>query len=186
MPLSEADLIQRAQKGDREAIAEIYDRYQASIFTYIYYRVSDQECAEDLAGEVFVRMIEKLPSYVHNDRPVLAWLYTIAHNLVIDHYRATDRNHPIPFQESVASHPQEDGHPAQKTEELLVQECLARAMQILTEDQRQLIQLKFIEDREIAEVAALLGRNERAIRSLQHRALAALGRAIEQERCYEP
>lgn len=186
MPLSEADRIQRARKGDREAIAELYGCYQASVFTYIFYRVSDQECAEDLTGEVFVRMIEKLPSYIHNDRPVLAWLYTIAHNLVIDHYRNNYEINPMPLEESLVANSHEEGHPAQRTEEHLVQECLARVMQLLTEEQRQVIQLKFIEDREIAEVAALLGRNERAIRSLQHRALAALQRAIEQERCYEP
>lgn len=186
MPLSEADLIWRAQKGDREAIAEIYDRCQSSVFTYIYYRVSDQECAEDLAGEVFVRMIEKLPGYIYSDRPVLAWLYTIAHNLVIDHYRTNNRNAPLSLQDSLTANPQEDGHPAYKTEERLIQECLARVMQLLTEEQRQVIQLKFMEDREIAEVASILGRNERAIRSLQHRALGALQRAMEQEHCYEP
>ncbi|MGE5223899.1 MAG: sigma-70 family RNA polymerase sigma factor [Omnitrophica WOR_2 bacterium] len=186
MPLSEADMIRRAQRGDREAIAEMYDRYQASIFTYIFYRVSDQECAEDLTGEVFVRMIEKLSSYIQNDRPVLAWLYTIAHNLVIDHYRFNTQNNPMPLEQSLAADSWEDGHPAHQTEEHLAQECLRRVMQLLTEEQRQVIQLKFIEDREIGEVADILGRNERAIRSLQHRALAALQRAMEQERCYEP
>ncbi len=184
MPLSDADTIRRAKKGDREAIAELYDRYQASIFTYIFYRVSDQDCAEDLTGEVFVRMIEKLPDYIHTDRPVLAWLYTIAHNLVIDHYRLTQQNNPLPLEESLTANPQDEGHPVNRTEERLLQECLTQVLQMLTEEQRQVIQLKLIEDREIAEVAALMDRNERAIRSLQHRALAALQRAIEQEPCY--
>lgn len=186
MPPPEAGLIRRAQKGDREAVAELYDRCQASIFTYIFYRVGDQECAEDLTAEVFVRMIEKLPGYIHQDRPVLAWLYTIARNLVIDHYRNKYEINPMPLEESLVANSQEHGYPAQRTEEHLAQECLARVMQMLTEEQRQVIQLKFIEDREVAEVAAILDRNERAIRSLQHRALAALQRAIEQERCYEP
>ena len=88
MPVDEAHLVRRAQKGDREAIAALYDCCYDSVFTYIYYRVSDQQCAEDLTTEVFVRMISVLPDYVDQGRPVLAWLYTIARNLVIDHYRS--------------------------------------------------------------------------------------------------
>jgi len=76
--------------------------------------------------------------------------------------------------------------PAQETVRHQEQDCLALALERLTEDQRQVILLKFIEDREIAEVAEFLGKNERAIRSLQHRALAALNRVRKKEHCYEP
>jgi len=183
MPVDEAHLVHRAQKGDREAIAALYDCCYASVFTNIYYRVSDQQCAEDLTTEVFVRMISVLPNYVYQGRPVLAWLYTIAHNLVIDHYR--DRKIEfMPLNDRLVGN---DGkEPAGLSEERESQEGLAHAMDELTEEQRLVIQLKFIEDYEISEVAVILGRNERAIRSLQHRALASLSRIMQQERSYEP
>jgi len=184
MPGDEAKLIRRAQRGDREAIAALYDCCYASVFRYIYYRINEQECSEDLTNEVFVRMISKLPSYVEQGRPVLAWLYTIAHNLVIDHYRSRNDTEDMSLDESLVG--TKSDHPAGITEEHFARERLVSAMKKLTEDQRQVVQLKFIEDREISEVAAILGKNERAIRSLQHRALAALNRAMQQEREYEP
>ena len=182
MTVDEAKFVRRAQKGDREAIAALYDRCHASVFTYIYYRVSDQECAEDLTTEVFVRMISMLPSYIDRGKPILAWLYTIAHNLVIDHYR--NKKEVIPLDERMVGN--NGGHPAGLYEERESQERLERAMEKLTEEQRLVIQLKFIENYGISEVAAILGRNERAIRSLQHRALAALARIMQQEHDHEP
>lgn len=183
MPVDEAHLVRRAQKGDREAIAALYDCCYDSVFTYIYYRVSDQQCAEDLTTEVFVRMISVLPDYVDQGRPVLAWLYTIARNLVIDHYRS-QKIEFMPLNDRLVGDGGKD--PAGLSEAHESQERLAHAMEKLTEEQRLVIQLKFIGDYEIGEVAAMLDRNERAIRSLQHRALASLSRILQQERTYEP
>jgi RNA polymerase sigma-70 factor (ECF subfamily) len=146
--------------------------------------VNDQPCAEDLTAEVFVRMLTKLKTYIDGDRPILAWLYTIAHNLVIDHYRGARGTPQLSLEEDLVAG--DLGHPVKATEARLAQECLAKALRALTEEQRQLILLKFVDERDIREVAALLGKNERAIRSLQHRALSALHRAMTQERCYEP
>jgi RNA polymerase sigma-70 factor (ECF subfamily) len=180
---NETGIIQRARQGDSEAVGAIYAHYQADVFTYIYYRVSDQECAEDLTAEVFVRMITKLPDYIEQGHPILAWLYTIARNLVIDHYRTSKERQSMPLEESLIAG--ENGHPVKETEDHLAQECLAKAMLQLSEEQRQVILLKIVEDREIVEVSKILDRNERAIRSLQHRALAALHRAMKKENCYE-
>ncbi len=182
MPVDEAQLVRRALQGDREAIASLYDCCYASVFTYVFFRVSDQECAEDLTTEVFVRMISMLPGYIDQGKPLLAWLYTIAHNLVIDHYR-NRKIETMPLDERLVDR---DGkHPARRSEEREAQKILGRAMEKLTEEQRLVIQLKFIEDYEIGEIAAIMNRNERAIRSLQHRALAALLRVFQQERYYE-
>lgn len=179
----DSHLIERARQGDQDALGEIYDCLYPSVFRYIYYRVSDQEMAEDLAAEVFVRMVERIGAYQQRERPILAWLYTIARNLVTDHYRAQGLASHLPLEESLVAG--ETQQPAQAAERHQGQDCLARALECLTDEQRQVLLLKFIEDRGIAEVAELLGKNERAIRSLQHRALAALNRAIEKERCYE-
>ena len=176
-------LIQRASQGEQAALETIYDRLYPSVFRYIYFRVADQETAEDLAAEVFVRMVQRMGAYEQGEHPILAWLYTIARNLLTDHYRLQGQALHLPLEEDLIAG--EINLPAQAAESHQDRDCLAKALEYLTEEQRQVIILKFVEDREIAEVAAVLGRNERAIRSLQHRALAALHRAIEKERCYE-
>ncbi len=179
----DGDLIQRARQGDRNALVVIYERCQPSVFTYIFYRVCDQEVAEDLTSEVFARMLANLSRYKSSGKPILSWLFTIARNLVIDHYRQAKKTNLLPLEEDLVDG--EADHPVQATEDHYAQECLTRALRHLTEEQRQVIQLKFIENREINELAAILGKNERAIRSLQHRALAALHRFMKKEQCYE-
>ena len=176
-------VIQQARQGDQVALGNIYDCLYPSVFRYIYYRVSDQETAEDLAAEVFVRMVERISAYEQRELPILAWLYSIARNLVTDHYRLQDKANHLPLEERLVAG--EAHQPSQIAESRLARDCLARALEYLTEDQRHVILLKFVEDRDIAEVADLLGKNERAIRSFQYRALAAMNRAIEKERCYE-
>ena len=83
----EFTLVQRAKGGDPDAFAEIYDRCQPAIYRYIYYQVNDVATAEDLTGEVFVRLVEKIDRFTYRGRPLLAWLYTIARNLITDHRR---------------------------------------------------------------------------------------------------
>jgi RNA polymerase sigma-70 factor (ECF subfamily) len=182
-PPQDGDLIQRAKQGDQRALVEIYERYQPSVFTYVFYRVYDQEIAEDLTAEVFTRMLANLPRYTPRGKPILAWLYTIARNLVTDYYRQNKSASHLPLEEDVM-----DGdynHPVKVTEDRLARESLSRALKRLTEEQRQVILLKFIENREMSELVQILGKNERAIRSLQHRALVTLHRLMKKERLYE-
>lgn len=182
-PPQDDDLIQRAKQGDQRALVDIYERYQPSVFTYVFYRVNDQETAEDLTSEVFTRMLANLARFQSRGRPILAWLYTIARNLVIDHFRQNARTNSVPLESDLVESDQD--HPMKAAEQSLAYECLSRAMECLTEEQRQVIVLKFIESREISELVDILGKNERAIRSLQHRALVALHRRMKKERCYE-
>lgn len=92
----ELEVIRRAQIGDAEAVGWLYERYYLPIYRYFRIRIEDQDMAEDLAAEVFVRMIEHLPRYRAQGRPFLAWLYTIARNLLMDHYRVQPRA-PLPL-----------------------------------------------------------------------------------------
>jgi RNA polymerase sigma-70 factor (ECF subfamily) len=179
----EAQLIRRAQAGDPQALTTLYDRYQPAIFTYLYYRIDDQAVAEELTSEVFVRMVEKIDRYQARGQPLLAWLYTIARNLRTDHYRQADVARLLPLDETLAA---DHGDPPQAVEHQLAADCLRRALRHLTGDQQEVILHKFVDDHSNAEVAVLLGKDEGAVKSLQHRALAALRRAIEKERCYEP
>lgn len=181
--IDEALLIQRARQGDSQAFVEIYERCYPPVFRYVFYRVGGQEAAEDLASEVFVRMVAGMPRFQPKGRPILAWLYTIARNLVTDYHRKNARIELSPLEDDLAT--SSHNNPEQTAERHFTHNCLRRALTHLTEDQKQMIVLKFIEGREIAEIAAIMNKNERAIRSLQHRALAAMGRAIERERCDE-
>ncbi len=178
----ERDLIRRAQQGDREAFAALYDHHYQAIFNYFYYRLGDQEQAEDLTADLFVRMVEKIDRYRDRGRPFLAWLYTIARNLLTDYYRR-QRKEEVPLDDL----PLSDGRsPTAEVERHLAVDCLKLALRHLTEEQQQVIVHRFLEKQPIVSVARLLGKTEGAIKALQHRALAALRRAIEKEGCYEP
>lgn len=178
MHVDDQSLAERARQGDQQALVEIFDQYYPLIFRYIFFRVTHQEVAEDLAGEVFVRLVEKIGEYEARGRPLLAWLYTIARNLVVDYYRSRESSISEELPENVLA---TEGEADQEVEKRFVFEQLGRALVQLTEEQRQVVLLKFIEERSNTEVAVLLGKNERAIRSLQHRALLALQRALTEE-----
>jgi RNA polymerase sigma-70 factor (ECF subfamily) len=170
-------------QAKRDMFVHFYKKHRPSIFNYIFYRVGDPELADDLTSDVFVRMVDKYDLSVREDRSIAPWLYAIARNLVIDHYRRTGR---IGWQSLPDQAPAgETSNPVRRAEERTLQECLMKALDYLTEDQRQVILLKFIERRTNQEIGNLLGKPEGAIKSLQHRALAGLRRALEKEPCYE-
>jgi RNA polymerase sigma-70 factor (ECF subfamily) len=179
----ETQLIRQAQAGDHTALTALYDRYQPLIFTYLYYRLDDQATAEELTSEVFVRMVEKIDRYQLRGQPLLAWLYTIARNLRIDHHRQRGLAATLPLDEEIVD---ESDDPIGMVERRLAADCLRRALRYLTDDQQEVIVHKFVGNRSNAETATLMGKDEGAVKSMQHRALAALRRAIEKERCYEP
>jgi RNA polymerase sigma-70 factor, ECF subfamily len=175
----DAELVRRAKDGDESALVEIYNQCQAPVYRYVYYRVGSAAVAEELTAEVFVRMVERLDSFRDLGRPILAWLYTIAHNLVIDQLRRQGRIALLPLDDAMAA--EEDGQPHQVAEVREARSNLLAALQRLTEPQRQVILLKFMEARSNAEVAAILGKDEGSVKSLQHRALAALRRNLRRQ-----
>ncbi len=183
-PEDEFSLIQQAQHGNRQALAVLHDRHYRAIFNYFALRLDDVALVEDLTADVFVRMVHKIGSFRAGKKPLLAWLYTIARNRLTDYYRAQKKEAGhLPLKEHlIAAH----GSPHRETEKRLATDCLRRALRYLTQEQQQVILGKFIEERSNAEVARLLQKTEGAVKSLQHRALAALRRAIEKEGCYEP
>lgn len=177
MSNDEAMLIQRAKKGDPTAFAEIYDRHQPAIYRYIFYQVGDAATAEDLTSEVFVRLVEKIDRFTYRGRPMLAWLYTIARNLVTDYRRRAGRVLPFPLDEQMAA----DTDALHETvEHRMAQRRLAVAVSRLPESQRQVILLKFVEGLDNETAARILGKSVGAVKSLQHRALAALRRILKQ------
>jgi RNA polymerase sigma-70 factor (ECF subfamily) len=174
----EAKLVQRAKGGDPAAFAEIYDRCQPAIYRYVYYQVNDVATAEDLTGEVFVRLVEKIDRFTYRGHPLLAWLYTIARNLVTDHRRRAGRAQSLELEKQ----PIADTIDIESTvEHTLEQYRVVKAIGGLTDDQRQVILLKFIEGVDNATAADVLGKSINAVKALQHRALASLRRTLEQD-----
>lgn len=183
MPASETELVQQARLGQRDAFAALYNQHYRAIYTHVYYRVADPAAAEELTATVFVRMVEHIQEYRDQGKPFIAWLYTIARHLLADYYHQVDRVGQLPVNGNLATR---TAGPEVEAEKHLAADCLARALRQLTEEQRQVIIGKFLEDRSNTEMAELMGKNEGSIKSLQHRALAALRRAIGEEGCYEP
>ena len=169
--VDEAEQIRQAQNGDRDALGQLYDANHQKIFRYIAYRVGDSAVAEDLTAEVFVVMVRKLHSYEDRGKPFIAWLYTIAGNIVKMAYRKNKRVEFNPFPEEMIDQKET---PDQIIEKRLTHAKLVSLLPRLTEEQHQVILLKFIEGFTNIEIAHMIGKKEGAVKGLQHRALQAL------------
>jgi RNA polymerase sigma-70 factor (ECF subfamily) len=180
---NDRQLIKLAQKGDRSAVAALYNENQPRVFRYIAYRVGDAAVADDLTAEVFVAMVKNIGQYEYRGRPFLAWLYTIAGNLVKMHYRGQQKLKFESLPDEMIDH---NTNPADIAQSRLAHDRLMAAMPHLTEGQRQVILLKFIEGFDNAEIATLMDKTEGAIRILQHRALLALRQLLIEEVQHEP
>jgi RNA polymerase sigma-70 factor, ECF subfamily len=170
-------LLERASRAEPAALGALYDQYADRIFTYIYHRVGQAEVAEDLTGQVFMRMLEAIRTGQGWHSSFSGWLYRIAHNLVIDYYRRRGRVTLIDIDDA-APIKATRGDPVRSAETLLDREHLRAALFQLTEDQAQVITLRFMEERSIAEVADLMEKTEGAIKALQYRAVLALRRVM--------
>jgi RNA polymerase sigma-70 factor (ECF subfamily) len=166
-------LLKQVLSLDEDALAEVFDTYYVAIYRYIYHHVRHVETAEDLAGEVFLRMLNQIHRGAGPDRHLKAWLFRIAHNLVIDESRrAVHRTHQMLT----------DTLPAEKTsiEDLTQQAVMTQQayelMEQLTPKQRSIIIMRYLEGMENAEVASVLGLSIGAVKALQHRGLNALRR----------
>ncbi len=169
----ERTLVLRAARHDSEAFAQLYDRFVEKIYKYIYYKVGSKSDAEDLTAQVFLKAWEAIGHYRLTGRPFSAWLYRIAHNLVVDHFRM--RREAIPI-DDVMRIDEKEGDLDDVTQRHFTAETLQRAIHRLTVDQQQVIILRFLEGYSTEEVARIMGKGQGAVRTLQHRALAGLAR----------
>jgi RNA polymerase sigma-70 factor, ECF subfamily len=171
-------LLERASRAEPAALGALYDQYADRIYAYVYHRVGQAEVAEDLTGQVFMRMLEAIRTGRGWRTSFSGWLYRIAHNLVIDYYRRRGRVTLVDIDDAApvkATH----GDPARSAETLLDREYLRAALFQLTEEQAQVITLRFMEERSIAEVANLMDKTEGAIKALQYRAVLSLRRVMQ-------
>ena len=175
--VNEQRLLQRLRLGDTEAFAGLYRANAQAVYRYIAFRVNDTRLAEDLTGDVFIRALKGIGSYQDQGKPFIAWLYRIAHARVVDHYRQQDRR---PASTSLDDEPLEasgdmDANLLQRQASSILREAISD----LTDDQQQVIILRFIEGQRIEMVAQQMGKNANAIKALQHRALHALAVRLE-------
>jgi RNA polymerase sigma-70 factor (ECF subfamily) len=171
-------LVQRAIGYDSRAFTLLYDRYVDKIYRYIHYKVGTSAQAEDLTAQVFLKAWENIGKYRWTERPFSAWLYRIAHNAVVDHFRthrATELLEDVPLEDERAASLDD------LAEQRLTRERVKQAIAQLTDEQQEVIILKFLEGYSTAEVARLIGKEQGAVRALQHRALDTLQRIFRQE-----
>lgn len=168
------NLIARAKARDPEALAEIYHRYHAGITRYIFQRVHDSQLAEDIAADVFVRMLESIHRFEDRGWPISAWLYRIARDRTVDVLRRQQTRATIPLE---AWHGLADG-----PEEAIIRSMehgeIRRLLDGLTSDQRSVLELRFWGELDIHTTASKIGRTEGAVKALQHRAVGALARLV--------
>ena len=158
-------------KIDRRSLAEIYDEFHPAIYRYVYRQVSDVECARDLAAEVFHRLLLATAKNNGPDQDVKAWLYRTAHNIVIDFYRRSNHRDHLPLDEQVFAG---SANPAMEAEVRIDAQLVLLAMENLTAAQHQVLSLKFLAGLSNEETAVIMDKPVGAVKSLQHRALAAL------------
>jgi RNA polymerase sigma-70 factor (ECF subfamily) len=174
----EARLIRQAKSGNSEAFAQLYDAYLERVYRYIYFRVSDDTVTEDLTSQVFLKAWEHLDRYKITGSPYIAWLYTIARNLVIDHYRTKKESLPLDDLVPLAS---EDQSPVEEVEVRFSLQAMRDSLHSLTDDQQQVLILKFIAGLPNENIAKMMNKKEGAIRALQMRALQTLSRRMEEK-----
>jgi RNA polymerase sigma-70 factor, ECF subfamily len=168
-------LVERAQSGDRVALEELYLLHFDRIYSYLHMSVGSRHDAEDLTTQTFVKMLEAIGRFQWRSVPFSAWLFRIAHNLAIDHFRANRRWQP---EEEV---PETVGEESSAEEQALVslgQTSMLTLIERLSPEQRQVLTLKFVFRFSNSEAAAILGKTEGAVKSLQHRALASLQKHV--------
>ncbi len=165
----ELSLIRQAQKGDKEAYGQLYDHYIAPIYRFVVVKVTDKDEAQDLTHEVFLSAWQNLKNYKNQGFPFSSWLYQIARNKVIDHYR-TKKDHSDIYEID------EDlvkvvGVVESNLDIRLAVEEVKGALSQLSDEQQEVIMLKFIEDLSNEEIAKAMDKSEGAVRLLQHRAV---------------
>ncbi len=174
----EAALVGRAIAGDADAFGELYLRHTDAIYRYIYLRVGNAKDTEDLTEQVFLKVWEALPGYEQRGKPFINWVYRIAHNAVVDHHR---QRRPLPATPLLEEEHWESQEPSALTQVIEAERAatLSSVISELSDDQQQVIILRFVQGLPHAEVADIIGKSEGASRVIQYRALAALKELLE-------
>jgi RNA polymerase sigma-70 factor (ECF subfamily) len=178
------ELVARGQEGDRDALEELYLIHFDRIYSYLHLSVGNGHDAEDLTTQTFLKMLEKIGTFKWQSTPFSAWLFRIAHNLAMDHFRSRRRWQP---EEEVPEPPGDEEASAELVAmQTIGRESMLKLIDRLSPEQQQVLTLKFVFNLPNAEVAAILDKTEGAIKSLQHRALVSLEKQIAHQQEAQP
>jgi RNA polymerase sigma-70 factor (ECF subfamily) len=174
------ELVRAAQRGDTAAFATLYNRHVDSVFRYVLLRVGDRHLAEDVTSETFLRALRRITSISYQGRDVGAWFTTIARNIVFDHVKSSRFRLEIVTDEVAepGTGPGTAPGPEQQVISRTTNDELLRCIADLGDDQRECIILRFIQGYSVSETAAIMQRNEGAVKALQHRAVRRLAKLL--------
>jgi RNA polymerase sigma-70 factor (ECF subfamily) len=171
-------LLERAQQGDPAAFSELYGRYASHVLRFLMARLRDHELAQDLTQEVFIRILKAIGGFRYQgERSFLSWMFAIASNVMISYVRRAKATH-ISLDEELEL---ADPHGQAAVSGIVNRVSLQQAMSRLTEDQQQVLLLRFYADLSNAEIARQIGKTEGAVKALQHRALQTLQQIMGRE-----
>jgi RNA polymerase sigma-70 factor (ECF subfamily) len=168
----EENLIEKAQNGDSECFGKLYDHYLPKIYRFVLIKVNNREITEDLVHEVFMSAWQSIGRYRHKGFPFSSWLYQIARNQVIDHYRVK-KNHAN-LDEIDEEKIKVDNALGEKLDNLFSWEKVQGAIKRLSHDQQDVLIMRFVEGLSHREIAASMKKSEGAVRIIQHRAINEL------------
>lgn len=176
----EEDLVRRAQKKDPEAFGQLYDAHFDRVYRYVVIRVRNQADAEDLTQQVFLKALEHIGSYRYRGLPFSAWLFRIAHNQIVDHWKrkSREKGKVMPMEQMDEATMTGGDDPATLAELQAGLDEVAAACETLTDSQREVISLRFAGGLSVAETAKAMGKREGAVKVLQHAALVKLRRRL--------
>lgn len=173
-------LILQAKGGDESAFEQLYRLYYTPVFRYLYLRTKKRHEAEDLAQVVFLKVYNSLQRFEVTDAHPLSYFFTIARTSLIDHFRK-EKNAPIFDDEMLQTHGNNEADPHDYAEAQEHKDLVRQALDELTDDQKEIITLKFLDELSNKEIAEITGKKEEAIRQLQLRALRKLKEHFKKE-----
>jgi len=170
----EGEIIKRAKNRDSEAFGLLYDQYQPAIYRFILLKISDKTATEDLTHQVFLSAWQNIENYKFRGFPFSSWLYRIANNAVIDYYRTEKKNINLENIEEAAA----VNNLEEKIDQKIELNIIKAAIKELPDEQQSIIIMKFVEEMNNGEIAAILGKNEGAIKTAQHRSLENIKKIV--------
>ncbi len=175
--MKESELILQAKKGDSEAFGTLYDTYAPAIYRFALFKVGTKSDAEDITHGVFLKAWKSVRKYREEGHPFSSWLYRIAQNTIIDHYRSSKNHRDIDSlpEDSLSEHPGFE----ENVDRGLRAELVHKAIRELDDTSQSVLLMKFVNDLSNKEISATLQKSEGAIRVIQHRALKQLKTILE-------
>lgn len=177
MRSEEEILINKAKNSDHTAFRALYDLYVTQIYRFVFLKVGQKQDAEDITQHVFVSAWENISSYEHRGFPFSSWLYRIASNATVDHFRT--HRHTVDIETIPEEYLGDDGGEESTIDTALGIETIKEKLKQLEPDQQNVLIMKFVEDKSNKEIAETLQKTEGAIRVIQHRALKQLKTLID-------